>query len=88
MESVFFRLFLISFVLGSCFSSTPENKFDKSVIDPSLVATFEEIIDLPNHPEKLLIDVREPEELRQTGEIPTAINIPCKFCATYETVFY
>ncbi|XP_023305339.2 rhodanese domain-containing protein CG4456-like [Lucilia cuprina] len=40
------------------------------------IAYYEEIKDLPNHPEKLLIDVRTPEELVQTGKIPTSINIP------------
>lgn len=43
------------------------------------IATYEEVKDLPNHPEKLLIDVREPAEIVETGSIPTAINIPCKF---------
>ncbi|GAB0089894.1 Rhodanese domain-containing protein [Sergentomyia squamirostris] len=40
------------------------------------VATYEEVKDLCNHPEKLLIDVREPHELLETGCIPTSINIP------------
>ncbi|XP_063700159.1 rhodanese domain-containing protein CG4456 isoform X2 [Culicoides brevitarsis] len=48
------------------------------------IATYEEVKDLPNHPEKLLIDVREPSELQQTGVIPTSINIPL---ATVETEF-
>lgn len=43
------------------------------------IASYEEVKDLPNHPEKLLIDVREPSEVAETGSIPTAINIPCKF---------
>lgn len=43
------------------------------------IATYEEVKDLPNHPEKLLIDVREPAEIAETGSIPTSINIPCKF---------
>lgn len=30
----------------------------------------------------LLVDVREPEELLQTGEIPGSINIPCMFLHT------
>lgn len=47
------------------------------------IATFEEIKDLPNHPEKLLIDVREPNELVETGKIPTSINIPRKFNGLY-----
>lgn len=55
------------------------NKFDKSCIDPKLVASYDEIVDLPNHPEKLLVDVRNPEELAATGVIPTSINIPRKF---------
>lgn len=42
------------------------------------IATYDEIKDLPNHPEKLLIDVREPHELENTGRIPTSINIPRK----------
>lgn len=40
---------------------------------------YEEIKDLPNHPEKTLIDVREPTELEQTGVIPTSINIPRQY---------
>ncbi|EDW81203.1 uncharacterized protein Dwil_GK11151 [Drosophila willistoni] len=31
---------------------------------------------LPNEPQKLLIDVREPDELKETGQIPTSVNIP------------
>lgn len=41
--------------------------------------TYEEIKDLPNHPGKLLIDVRNPDEVQTSGQIPTSINIPCKF---------
>uniref|UniRef100_A0A8D8F0W3 Heat shock protein 67B2 n=2 Tax=Culex pipiens TaxID=7175 RepID=A0A8D8F0W3_CULPI len=40
------------------------------------IATYEEVLDLPNHPEKLLVDVRNPDERDQTGKIPTSINIP------------
>ncbi|XP_053684047.1 rhodanese domain-containing protein CG4456-like isoform X2 [Sabethes cyaneus] len=40
------------------------------------IATYEEVLDLPNHPEKLLIDVRGADELAETGQIPTSINIP------------
>lgn len=42
------------------------------------VVLYDEIKDLPNHPEKLLVDVREPNEILETGRIPTSINIPCK----------
>lgn len=40
------------------------------------IATYEEVKDLVNHPEKVLIDVREPKQRQETGEIPTSINIP------------
>lgn len=42
------------------------------------IVSYEQVKDLPNHPEITLIDVREPDELKETGIIPTAINIPCK----------
>lgn len=45
---------------------------------PAPVASFEEVLDLPKHPEKLLVDVRNPEELLQTGVIPTSISVPRK----------
>lgn len=54
----------------------PENKFDPNTIDLRLVATYDEIVALPKHPEVLLIDVRRPEELAGTGTIPTSINVP------------
>lgn len=47
------------------------------------VVSFEEVKDLPNHPEKTLIDVREPSELQETGIIPTAINIPRKYSCVF-----
>uniref|UniRef100_A0A6R5Z574 Rhodanese domain-containing protein n=1 Tax=Anopheles funestus TaxID=62324 RepID=A0A6R5Z574_ANOFN len=58
------------------------NRFAPACIKPQLVATTADIDDLPNHPEKLLIDVREPSELAATGQIPTSINIPLKTIRT------
>ncbi|EAT40970.1 AAEL007339-PA [Aedes aegypti] len=52
------------------------NPFNKTCIDDSLRATYADIINLPNRPDILLIDVRQPEELACTGSIPTSINIP------------
>jgi hypothetical protein len=43
---------------------------------PAKIASYEEIKELPNHPEILLIDTREPEMVQKTGKIPTSINIP------------
>lgn len=47
------------------------------------IATYDEVKDLPNHPEKYLIDVRDPPELAETGQIPTSINIPSKFTGIF-----
>lgn len=44
-----------------------------------VIFTYDEVKELPNHPEKLLIDVRKPSELAETGKIPASINIPSKF---------
>lgn len=38
--------------------------------------TYEELKSALKRPEALVIDVREQEELKETGEIPGAINIP------------
>ncbi|XP_073820328.1 rhodanese domain-containing protein CG4456-like [Musca autumnalis] len=46
------------------------------------IVSYEEIKQLPKQPEKLLIDVREPKELQETGQIPTSINIPLGQVAT------
>ncbi|XP_023305340.2 rhodanese domain-containing protein CG4456-like [Lucilia cuprina] len=40
------------------------------------IVTYEEIKKLTNQSAELLIDVREPKELQETGKIPTSINIP------------
>ncbi|KAM7361098.1 rhodanese domain-containing protein CG4456-like [Cochliomyia hominivorax] len=40
------------------------------------IVTYEEIKKLTEHSPQLLIDVREPKELQETGKIPTSINIP------------
>lgn len=50
------------------------------------VVNYEQVKDLPNHPEITLIDVREPKELQETGSIPTSINIPCKLLGKYSYI--
>ncbi|XP_065089201.1 uncharacterized protein LOC135710530 [Ochlerotatus camptorhynchus] len=60
-----------------CYSDKcDDNKFDPSCIDLTLLASYDDIVALPKHPEVLLIDVRRPDELAGTGTIPTSINIP------------
>lgn len=50
----------------------------KFVLRPiTTMATYEQVKDVPNHPDVYLIDVRRKEELQQTGFIPASINIPC-----------
>lgn len=60
-------------------NKTMGQNYSTSTAEPVIpIVTYDEVKDLPNHPEKTLIDVREPHELQETGIIPTATNIPCK----------
>lgn len=43
------------------------------------IATYGEVIDSLKDTEKWLIDVRDAKDIAETGQIPTSINIPCKF---------
>uniref|UniRef100_A0A1B0G855 Rhodanese domain-containing protein n=1 Tax=Glossina morsitans morsitans TaxID=37546 RepID=A0A1B0G855_GLOMM len=45
------------------------------------IVEYKDIKKLPKHPEKVLIDVREPNELCETGQIPTSINVPLDIVA-------
>lgn len=49
--------------------------------------TTEEIENLPSRPEVLLVDVRDPPEIKSTGSIPTSINIPCKHLERFIFIF-
>lgn len=70
------NIFLFIVILGGiCVSRSYSTTNDNM----SNIATYEEVLDLPNHPEKVLIDVREPSELQEFGQIPTSINIPRKY---------
>ncbi|XP_044268179.1 rhodanese domain-containing protein CG4456-like [Tribolium madens] len=40
------------------------------------IASFDEVKSVKMNPKTLLIDVREPHELQETGVIPDSINIP------------
>lgn len=65
-------LFLVATV---AFSTTVDAQPPPPIIP---IASYDEVADLPNHPEVLLVDVREPSELQETGRIPTSINVPRK----------
>ena len=43
------------------------------------IVTYEEVKAMADEPEKLLVDVRNPDELQEVGKIPHSLNIPCKF---------
>lgn len=72
--------FLLLIGIGMLHSSTDASTSTSTPIIP--VAFYDEIKDLPHHREKLLVDVREPSELQQTGRIPMSINVPCKLFVT------
>ncbi|KAL3278981.1 hypothetical protein HHI36_016498 [Cryptolaemus montrouzieri] len=42
----------------------------------SLVSSFQDVKSAIKNENILVVDVREPEELKETGEIPGSINIP------------
>lgn len=50
-------------------------------------ATYEQVKDVPNHPEIYLIDVRNPEELTATGSIPSSLNVPCVYKLKLNTLY-
>jgi len=58
----------------------------KFVLHLNTMATYEQVKDVPNHPEVYLIDVRRKDELQQTGSIPASLNIPCKI-NTFHLIF-
>lgn len=70
MKFLFALLLLATASLSTTSAETPP--------PPVPEATYEEVRDLPNHPEILLVDVREASELIETGRIPTSINVPRK----------
>lgn len=49
-----------------------------NMVDPKRVVSYEDMLKVIQQPEKVIIDVRNPEEVKSTGKIPSSINIPCK----------
>lgn len=39
--------------------------------------SYEDMLKVIHQPEKVIIDVRNPDEVNSTGKIPSSINIPC-----------
>lgn len=49
------------------------------MVDPKRVLSYEDMLKIIHQPEKVIIDVRNPEEIKSSGKIPSSINIPCMF---------
>ncbi|CAG9559871.1 unnamed protein product [Danaus chrysippus] len=47
-----------------------------NMVDPKRVVSYEDMLKVIQQPEKVIIDVRNPEEVKSTGKIPSSINIP------------
>ncbi|XP_050343959.1 rhodanese domain-containing protein CG4456-like isoform X1 [Nymphalis io] len=47
-----------------------------NMVDPKRVLSYEDMLKIIHQPEKVIIDVRSPEEVKSTGKIPSSINIP------------
>ncbi|KAL4711678.1 hypothetical protein ACJJTC_003445 [Scirpophaga incertulas] len=48
------------------------------MVDPQRVVSYEEMLKVIHQAEKVIIDVRNPDEVNATGKIPSSINIPLK----------
>ncbi|KAI5633889.1 rhodanese-like domain-containing protein [Phthorimaea operculella] len=46
------------------------------MVDPRRVVSYEDVLKLIHNPQKVIIDVRNPDEVQSTGKIPSSINIP------------
>lgn len=49
------------------------------MVDPKHVVSYEDVLKVIHKPEKVIIDVRNPDEVTSTGKIPSSINIPCNY---------
>lgn len=45
----------------------------------SQIVNYEDVVTYKDRTDVLLIDVRDPNELQDTGTIPGSINIPCEY---------
>ncbi|CAG9795326.1 unnamed protein product [Diatraea saccharalis] len=70
-----------TFKKGQLFSSFTRNisvnKYNSDkMVDPQRVVSYEDMLKVIHQPEKVIIDVRNPDEVSATGKIPSSINIP------------
>lgn len=50
---------------------------DIKMVDPERVLSYDDMLKVIHQPQKVIIDVRNPDEVNTTGKIPSSINIPC-----------
>ncbi|XP_049869821.1 rhodanese domain-containing protein CG4456-like isoform X2 [Pectinophora gossypiella] len=46
------------------------------MVEADRVVSYDDMLKVINHPQKVIIDVRNPDEVKSTGKIPSSINIP------------
>lgn len=46
--------------------------------DRKVDLTYDEIVDLKSRNEIILVDVRDNNEIEETGQLPGSIHIPCE----------
>lgn len=51
----------------------------ENMVDPKRVLSYEDMLKVIHQPQKVIIDVRNPDEVNTTGKIPSSINIPCNY---------
>ncbi|XP_022117891.2 thiosulfate sulfurtransferase/rhodanese-like domain-containing protein 3 isoform X1 [Pieris rapae] len=49
---------------------------DSTMVDPVRFVSYEDMLKVIHEPEKVIIDVRNPDEIESTGKIPSSLNIP------------
>lgn len=58
-------------------------------VDPKRVVSYEDMLRVLQEPNrKVIIDVRNPDEIYTTGMIPSSINIPCNVPIYTLTILY
>lgn len=51
---------------------------EKSLVE-ELIVDYEHVKNATSDGQTLIIDVREPEEIKEHGKIPNSVNITCKW---------
>ncbi|XP_022825273.1 putative thiosulfate sulfurtransferase, mitochondrial isoform X2 [Spodoptera litura] len=71
-------LFDRKFILYTKRTYSEKETLESTMVDPKRVVSYDDMLKIIYQPEKMIIDVREPEEIQSTGQIPSSINIPLK----------